>query len=611
VTNPGNYWLRRRAAGTISRRRFVGGATAAGLGAAGLGLVGCGDDDEPAGGTTPAPTTGGASPTAAASPSAAATETVQRTRGGTTHFTSAGNTWDTFDLDRSRFGPMGAIAGLSYHSIVGWESFKDAKLGGYFAQSWEQPDRQTYVFTVRDNLFWHNKPPVNGRAATAEDMKFHIERNKAGKVKDGTADANFYRQPLFALVDKVETVDTKRIKVTMSKPWPFFLNTLAQTWTKVQAREAVDAFEADYAKFNVDHLIGTGPFMTTAFKAEGEVSFKRFDKAAESPWLDGVEYRNLWTDIAAQQTAFEQKQIDSFGFNVRQAVIDDVANRLKGQVTTIKNFIPNPVTGTYFGGAPPWNDPRLIGAIYRTMDRRDLVQQIYQGNGVISAFVPPAWAPFALAEREVVTFPGYLQDRAKDEAEAKAMWLAGGGDKLGEITIDIPDIFEGSYAGIAAVITGKLQSVLGNTFTPKIEPYATITAKLVGQQYGNGSNNTWFGWGNPPSDPDPSIDYINAFNSKSSQWAQWSVKMDKIDTLTDQLSTEFDVNKRIEMNLEAGRELLRNNGGGITPLVEGIAQYLLWNYYKIGEITFQVTYQNWARDYWLDQKDPSWAGRPA
>jgi len=598
-----NYTFGRAVTGRMSRRRFVGGAATVGIGATGLGLVGCGDDDDDAGDASPSGSS--ASPTAAASP------VSEKQRGGTANFTSAGNTWDTFDLDRSRFGPMGAIAGLSYHGIVGWSSFKDAKLEGYFAESWEQLDDQTIVFKLRDNVYWHDKKPVNGRAATAEDMKFHIERNKAGKLKDGTEDKNFYRQPLFDVVDKVEVVDQKSVKVTMTKPWPFFLNTLAQTWTKVQAREAVDAFEGDYHRFNVDHLIGTGDFVTTAFKAEGEVSFKRFDKAVNVPWMDGVEYRNLWTDVAAQQAAFEQKQIDAFGFNVRQEVIEEIANRFKGQVSTIKNFVPNPVTGTYYGGAAPWNDERLIGAIYQTMDRRDLVQQIYQGNGLISAFVPPAWAPFALSEAELSTFPGYLEDRKKDEADAVAKWKAAGGDQLGEILIDIPDIFEGSYQGIASVITDKLTTVLGNKFTPKIEPYATITAKLVGQQYGNGKNNIWFGWGNPPSDPDPSIDYINAFHSKSSQFQQWAVPMDKMDSLTDQLSTEFDLQKRIDLNHEAGRELLRHNGGGITPLVEGISLTLLWNYYKIGEVTFQVNYQNWGRDYWFDQKDPSWQGRPA
>ncbi|MFN0145270.1 MAG: ABC transporter substrate-binding protein [Dehalococcoidia bacterium] len=605
-----NYWTRART-GRITRRRVLAGAGAAGIGTAALGLVGCGDDDDPPSPTTAPAGTTAASPSAAASATAAGTPVVAKQRGGTAHFTSAGNTWDTFDSDRSRFGPMGTVFGLAYQGIVSWESFKDAKIGGYFAQSYEQIDKQTITFRVRDNLFWHDKKPLNGRQATAADMKFHIERNKAGKLKDGTADANFYRQPLFQVVDKVELVDAKTIKVTFTKPWPFFLNTLAATWTKVTAPEAVDAFESDFAKFNVDQLIGTGNFVVTDFKAEGSVSFKRHPKAVVNPWWDGVEYRNLFTDAAAQQAAFEQKQIDAFGGNVRQAVLDELEGRFKGQVVKIKNFIPNPVTGTFFGGAPPWQDERMIGGIYQALDRRDMIQQIYQGNGLLCAFVPPAWAPFALPEKDLITFPGYLEDRKKDEADAKAKWLAAGGDKIGEVTVDIPDIFEGSYAGIGAAITNKLKSVLGNDFKPAVQPYSTITAKLVGQQYGNGNNNVWFGWGNPPGDPDPSIDYINAFKSTSSQYKQWNVALPKMDGIAEKLENEFDVKNRITLNHDGARELLAHNGGGILPSVEGISNTMYWNYFRLGEITFQVTSQNVARDLWFDQKDPTWQGRPA
>ena len=41
-----NYWLRKATSSRLSRRRFVGGAAATGVGAAGLALVGCGDDDD-------------------------------------------------------------------------------------------------------------------------------------------------------------------------------------------------------------------------------------------------------------------------------------------------------------------------------------------------------------------------------------------------------------------------------------------------------------------------------------------------------------------------------------------------------------------------------------
>jgi ABC-type transport system substrate-binding protein len=609
--NLDNYWLRRASAGRLSRRRFVGGAAVAGVGAASLGLVGCGDDDEEPSPTTAPAGSATAGATAAASPTAAGTPVVQKQKGGNARFSSANATYDTFDADRTRFGPMGTVLGLANQSIVGWTSFTEAKMGGYFAQSWEQPDKTTYVFKVRDGLTWHDKPPVNGRAATAKDMAFHFERNKKGVLKDGTADPNFYRKTLFEVVDKVEAVDDKTLKVTMTKPWPFLLNTLAGTWTKVSAPEAVDKFESEYAKFNAEQIIGTGDFMLTDFKSEGSLTFKRHPKASRVPNWDQIDYIPLFTDPAALQAAFEQKQIDSFAPS-QIAVVEDLLKRLQGKIYEVKVFTPNPVLSAWYGGAPPWQDQRLIGAIMGVMDRRGLIQQLLQGRGAISAWIPPAWAPFALPEKELITFPGYLEDRAKDEADAKAKWLAGGGDKLGEITVDMPDIFEGLYAGAGAIISNKLKSVLGNDFKIKVEPYSTITAKLVGQKYGgSGGANIWFGWGNPPADPDTSVDYINAFDSTKTQYKQWEVKMDKMDSILAAMGSEFDVQKRIALNHEAAREALRHTGGGITGLFEGISNILYQNYMKIGEITHQVTTHNVGRDLWFDQKDPTWAGRKA
>lgn len=63
-----NYWRERR-----SRRRFLGGAVAAGAGASALALVGCGDDDDDGGTSLATATSSGAAPTATpADPYAAA-----------------------------------------------------------------------------------------------------------------------------------------------------------------------------------------------------------------------------------------------------------------------------------------------------------------------------------------------------------------------------------------------------------------------------------------------------------------------------------------------------------------------------------------------------------
>ncbi|MBK9546930.1 MAG: hypothetical protein IPO51_14035 [Dehalococcoidia bacterium] len=72
-------------------------------------------------------------------------------------------------------------------------------------------------------------------------------------------DPNFYRKAAYQNVDKVEAVDKFTAKVTFSKPDPFFLTTLAGSYSKVQAPEAIKAFEKDYANMKADSGRYPGP----------------------------------------------------------------------------------------------------------------------------------------------------------------------------------------------------------------------------------------------------------------------------------------------------------------------------------------------------------------
>src|SRR5215470_1998969 len=44
------------------------------------------------------------------------------------------------------------------------------------AESWIQPNDTTFIFKLRKGVRWHNKPPVNGRELTAEDVKYSFDR---------------------------------------------------------------------------------------------------------------------------------------------------------------------------------------------------------------------------------------------------------------------------------------------------------------------------------------------------------------------------------------------------------------------------------------------------
>ena len=597
-----NYWVRRQ-----SRRRFLGSAAGVSVAAVAFATTGCGDDDDDdsssgsptaAGATTAASVTAG--PTKAATPAAKS--------GGTARFVSSNATYDTFDHSRSRFSPVATIVGLTMQRVLQWDSFANGTLGGAFAESWEQPDAQTVKLKLRPNNFFHNKSPVNGRQTKAEDIKFHIERNKSGKLLDGTDDPNFYRKGEYQVVESVSVPDASTVLVKLAKPSPLFLNLLAQSYEGIGAPEAIQQFEKSYANFNQEMIIGSGPFVLTEFSSEGRLKFKKYDKSSRPVNLDGVQYVPLFTDTAAQQAAWEQKQIDGYGPSTIQ-VLEELRSRFKGKVTERTGFSANPIIcGSYNGGAAPWNNENLIGAYFRAVDRRQLVQQFHGGRGAISGSIPPSQGAFALTEKELITFPGYLQDRDKDISDARKMWEAGGGPALGDVTIDVPDIFEGSYQA-SAILTAMLNKNLGTSqFKAKIEPYSTITSKIVQKKYGSGNANLWYGWDTEVLDPEPTAFLVSNYTSTSSLNQQFEVKVPGLDELLGKVAVELSPDKRKEMTKDVERMLLKAYGAGRPYSHVQITNTLYWNYYKPAE-SAPFSTAHLLANAWIDPDDPTYQGR--
>ncbi len=608
-----NYWLRLRTS-RVSRRRFVGGAAATGVGAAALGLVGCGDDDDAADPTTPAGTSAAtASASAAASATTAAAAAV---KGGVLRATSANNTWDVFDIDRSVFSTTTAfIHDITNEGVVHYSSFKDATLEGGLAEKWEQKEPTKISFTMRAGAKWHNKAPVNGRAATSKDLAAFILRNRDAKLRDGTVDkSTFYRSSQYQLVDKVETPDDKTLVVTFSAPNIFFLDTLAAAYAKIQAPEAIDKFEKEYNKLQAEQIMGTGPYELTEFKAEGTIKHKKFEghpRAAET-LLERIEFLPLF-DQAAGQAAFEQKQIDAFT-PAKKTVLDDLLKRFDKQLYNSVSFSANPGIFYYQAQGKPWNDPRIVQAIYRVLDRRKFIQQLFQGLAGIWGAVPPSQAAFSIKESELIQLPGYLEDRAKDVAEAKKLWEAGGGAAIGTITLDIPDILELGLPGFGSLWKQQVEQ-LGNPVELKQVPFSTIISKINTFKYGNsdkdGSANLYIGVTSDTPGPEPTLEAYQFYNSTQPRWAQQGVKVPAVDTITAQAFSEIDVNKRKELMKQFQKLQIENAGMGIASAYIGFNNTLRWNYLKTKETATFVSSHNIARQVYIDPKDASFSGRPA
>src|SRR5574342_54755 len=116
------------------------------------------------------------------------------------------------------------------------------------AEKWTvSKDGKIYTFTIRKGVHFHNKPPVNGRELTADDVKYSLERFMS---KSAFRDR-------FEPVQAIEAVDRYTVRITLKESFAPFLNHLANpSFCAVLPREAEERFK----DFNhPDAVIGTGP----------------------------------------------------------------------------------------------------------------------------------------------------------------------------------------------------------------------------------------------------------------------------------------------------------------------------------------------------------------
>src|SRR5216683_4676672 len=169
------------------------------------------------------------------------------------------------------------------------------------AERWEQPDDTTYLFHLRRGVRWHNKPPVNGRELTADDVKFTFNRFLTIK---GNAE-----RYLLDSVDRVEAVDRYTVKFVLTEPYVWLPNKLANalcTW--IIAPEVVEKY-GDLKR--AETAIGTGPFTLERYERNVKTVFRRnpdYFRSGE-PWVDGVEWV-VMDDAVSALAAYRAGKLD-------------------------------------------------------------------------------------------------------------------------------------------------------------------------------------------------------------------------------------------------------------------------------------------------------------
>jgi peptide/nickel transport system substrate-binding protein len=602
--------FRGQGGGRYTRRRSLGLAAA---GATAAFLAACRGEERaatPAGG---AGASGQATP--AASPAAARTQfEAAKIKGGVLrYFGFDALPLDTFDPHQTQFGPMYNLHAAVFSKLLMYVDHYAQEMAPDLAVGMpEQPDRTTYVLKLNPNAKYHNKPPLNGRAVTAEDVKFSIERQTSttSPKKD-----LYYRRGQWETVQRIETPDATTVRITTKAPISPFLHYLADSNAFIVGKELVGANDEMNGP---DKMIGSGPFMLDRFEALKIMSVVRNPNwfnadqdgfPAGRPFLDG--FQAIWTpqDDTATEAALRAKQVDASGF------VDSNANdRVRSQLPAMQ-LVESPTSGglhvRLFVADGPWKDLRLRKALNIAIDRQAMGQALFQNFFRQSAGVSWPIQRWALPQDELLKKPGYRiskADRDADLAEAKKMWEAGGGPALGEQQL--------WYAGVPATLPQyfpQLQKNLQDSLDLRTKGeldatgYTSLAEGLLQNQITKQAKipMSW-GYDNGWLDLD---DWVYPYFKTNGPKNSFVVSDARLDSMLDGQRQEFDYEKRRRLGFDIQNYLLDNVVARL-DLVNQLGRSLRWSYYKNGYRSswFGQTYL--LANVWLDSSDPNYQGRP-
>ena len=322
-------------------------------------------------------------------------------------------------------GPAGTG---DWWSKAGWYTFDSSRLpefsAGKLAESWEQPDPETTIFHIRKGVYFHDRPPVNGREMTAADVAYSFSRY-LGLGYAGFEEGLMQRgvSVLREALTSVEVPD-KYTVVFKHKPDALlmdrFLFSGSEPVDLVTAQEAVEQ-EGGYNEYM--KLVGTGPFMLDEHVLDSAFHFVRnpnywdYDSLHPEnrlPYLDGIKI--LVVPDASTQLAALRAGKQSAHFTSDWQIVEQLAQT---HPNLVRSALVAPATSLFVANdSPPFDDIRVRRALQMAIDIDEYVETYFGGYADPVLYpmlgLEGYYTPFDELPQEVQDSYAYNPVRAKD-----------------------------------------------------------------------------------------------------------------------------------------------------------------------------------------------------
>ena len=264
------------------------------------------------------------------------------------------------------------------------------------AESYEiSPDGKVFTFKLRDGVKFHN-----GRAMTAEDVKYSFERTVNPATQSpgagflGSIEGFDAMQAGTATeLSGVKILDPKTVEVTLSRPDATFLSVMALNFSFIVPKEEVEKSGADFGR----NPVGTGAFKLSEWTlGQRLVLTKNADYYREgAPKLDEITFE-IGQEPVVSLLRVQNGEVDVPGDGIPPAKFREVMDDPAQKARVVEGVQLHTGYITMNTKAAPFDDLKVRQAVNMAINKDRIVQ-------IINGRATPANQPLP------PTMPGYVE----------------------------------------------------------------------------------------------------------------------------------------------------------------------------------------------------------
>jgi peptide/nickel transport system substrate-binding protein len=448
------------------------------------------------------------------------------------------------------------------------------------AEKWSWQDNyRNLVFFLRKDVKWHD-----GRPFTAKDVKHTFDLLR--ETSDAPTRLRINpRRDWYANVEAVEAADAYTVVFRLKRPQPSLLLMLASGFTPIYAAHVPPV---SYRT----GCVGTGPFKLKEWRRGEFVEYTRnpdyFVKGR--PYLDGLRYLL----IAERSTANGALQVGrvhvAFPAETPKPIADQLRKAAPQLVITPVNtsVMDHIIVNTR---KAPFDNPKIRLAVSRAIDRRGLIEAVYQGGAVPgAAMAPRPHGVWGLLDRDLKTLPGNGAP-ADEKAKARTLLAEAGFNPQRPLRLEMLTRGLPAFADLASFVVNELKKVGIDASVRQVETAQWEPLKTRGD-FTIGTDRA----GIEPDDPDANF-YENYACGSPRNYPGYC--NEEISRLIDQQSQELDPARRLALVQTIQRKL--EEAAPRPALSWRLDYFTVWPHVK-NLVPHQSIY-SWGRlqEVWLDK----------